>query len=94
MIYLIFASIYITVISIQMELRQNAFSVGALFHNKAFATIIVSLMSTYVVWFLASFLFLDPWHMFTSVSLSTFINFVLESASANLVGKSLFNISL
>jgi chitin synthase len=27
----------------------------------------VSLGSTYVMWFVASFIFLDPWHMFTSV---------------------------
>ncbi|KAI9782635.1 MAG: Chitin synthase, class 1 [Peltula sp. TS41687] len=66
MIYLIFASIFITVKSIQAEVAKKAFTVGRLFSNQLFFTLIVSLLSTYVLWFVASFLFFDPWHMFTS----------------------------
>ena len=66
--YLIFACVYITVISIQIQLKAKPFSVGDLFTNSFFLTLIVSLASTYVLWFLASILFFDPWHMFTSVS--------------------------
>jgi len=66
MVYLIFASIFITVKSIQTEVRDHAFSVSDLFKNQLFFTLIVSLASTYVLWFVVSFLFFDPWHMFTS----------------------------
>jgi chitin synthase len=66
--YLIFASIYITVISIQIQLKDTQFTIAELFSNPLFSTLIVSLLSTYILWFLASFLFFDPWHMFTCVS--------------------------
>lgn len=64
--YLLFASIYITVISIQTQIRDNGgFSFTDLFTNKIFFTLIVSMLSTYVLYLLTSLLFLDPWHMFT-----------------------------
>jgi len=63
--YLMFASIYITVISVQLQLKDTTFTFGELFSNPLFSTIIVSLLSTYLLWFIASFLFFDPWHMFT-----------------------------
>ena len=72
MIYLIFASIFITVKSIQIQLAEKAFTIGELFTNSLFSTLIVSLASTYVLWFVASFLFFDPWHMFHSVGLSSY----------------------
>jgi chitin synthase len=61
-----FASIFITVKSIQTEVDDDGFKVADLFQNTVFFTLIVSLMSTYVLWFIVSFLFFDPWHMFTS----------------------------
>jgi len=61
-----FASIFITVKSIQFELADNLFNVTDLFKNEVFFTLIVSLVSTYLLWFIVSFLFFDPWHMFTS----------------------------
>lgn len=66
--YLVFASVFITVKSIQKQVSEKRFTISELFKNKLFFTLIVSLMSTYVLWFLVSFLFFDPWHMFTSVS--------------------------
>ncbi|MCJ1287850.1 Chitin synthase, class 1 [Xylographa opegraphella] len=66
MIYLIFASIFITVKSIQIQLAEKSFSINELFTNSLFSTLIVSLASTYVLWFVASILFFDPWHMFHS----------------------------
>lgn len=72
MIYLIFASIFITVRSIQIETEDNKFAITDLFKNQLFFTLIVSLASTYVLWFVISFLFFDPWHLFTSVSHSPF----------------------
>jgi chitin synthase len=61
-----FASIFITVKSIQFELADNLFNITDLFKNQVFFTLIVSLVSTYLLWFIVSFIFFDPWHMFTS----------------------------
>ena len=68
MIYLAFAAVFVTVKSIQSELKDHSFTFSELFTNQQFFTIIVSLGSTYVMWFIASLIFLDPWHMFTCVS--------------------------
>lgn len=68
MIYLAFAAVFVTVKSIQKEVSKGDFTFATLFTNTTFFSIIVSLGSTYVMWFIASFIFLDPWHMFTSVS--------------------------
>lgn len=65
MAYLIFASVFITVRSIQEQLKDGKFEIGDIFSNPVFFTLIVSMLSTYVLWFVASFLFFDPWHMFT-----------------------------
>ncbi|KAE8152237.1 chitin synthase-domain-containing protein [Aspergillus avenaceus] len=72
MIYLAFACIFVTVKSIQTEVNDGGFTFSDLFTNSTFFTIIVSLGSTYVMWFVASFIFFDPWHMFTS-----FIQYIL-----------------
>src|SRR5690242_3950303 len=64
MTYLMFASIYITVRSIQ-DTVKDGFSFAEVFQNTIFFNLIVSLASTYVMWFIVSFLFFDPWHMFT-----------------------------
>ena len=67
MVYLMFASIYITVRSIQIETQTGGgFKVKDLYQNKLFFTLIISLASTYILWFVISFLFFDPWHLFTS----------------------------
>jgi len=79
MLYLIFASVFITVRSIQIETAQKKFTFSDIYKNKLFFTLIVSLMSTYILYFVVSFLFFDPWHMFTSVSFHSF--FVLPSNS-------------
>lgn len=65
MCWLTFASIFLTVKSIQNEVQQKDFSFSTIFNNSTFFGLIVSLASTYVLWFVASFLFFDPWHMFT-----------------------------
>ncbi len=67
MAYLMFASIFLTVRSVQSTIKENkGFHVGDLLGDPIFRTLIISLLSTYVMYFLVSFLFLDPWHMFTS----------------------------
>ena len=69
MLYLIFAAIFITVRSIQEQTALHGFKASDIYSNQLFFTLIVSLASTYVLYFVISFLFFDPWHMFTSVSL-------------------------
>ena len=66
MLYLVFASVFITVKSIQQETKDKGFQLADIFKNTLFFTLIVSLASTYVLWFVISFLFFDPWHLFTS----------------------------
>ncbi|MCJ1324715.1 Chitin synthase, class 1 [Thelotrema lepadinum] len=66
MAYLTFASIFITVKSVQTQLNDGTpFTVSQLFSNPVFATLIVSLLSTWVMYLIASILFFDPWHMVT-----------------------------
>ena len=72
MIYLTFAAVFITVKSIQVELADKDFTFSAVFKNSQFFSMIVSLASTYLLWIVASILFLDPWHMITS-----FIQYIL-----------------
>ncbi|SMR41688.1 unnamed protein product [Zymoseptoria tritici ST99CH_1A5] len=67
MAYLLFASVFITVKSVQAQVAtQQGFSVDLLFKNKLFFTLIVSMASTWLLYLIASILFLDPWHMITS----------------------------
>ncbi|KAF7188378.1 Chitin synthase C [Pseudocercospora fuligena] len=67
MCYLLFASVFITVKSIQAQIAENnGFSFEMLFTNKLFFTLIISMASTWVLYLVASILFLDPWHMVTS----------------------------
>jgi chitin synthase len=61
-----FASVFITVKSIQTEIAEKAFTISDIIKNQIFYTLIISLASTYLLWFIVSFLFFDPWHMFTS----------------------------
>lgn len=61
-----FASIFITVKSIETQIDEHQFTFSDLWKNQIFFTLIVSLCSTYLLYFVVSFLFFDPWHMFTS----------------------------
>ncbi|KAG5926574.1 Chitin synthase, class 3 [Claviceps africana] len=73
MIYLMFAAIFIAVKSILNDLHSGtAFTVGQLFKNPVFYTLIISVMSTFGIWLIASIIMFDPWHMITS-----FIQYIL-----------------
>ncbi|KAI0836648.1 glycosyltransferase family 2 protein [Hypoxylon sp. FL0890] len=65
MIYLTFAAVYITVVAVEAQVSEG-FSVSDLFKNKIFYSLIVSMMSTWGLWLIASILMFDPWHMITS----------------------------
>lgn len=81
--YLMFAAVFITVISIRKQIEEHAFTAALLFTNKLFFTLIVSMCSTYLLYFLMSILFFDPWHMVTSVSFTTSISHLLNLVSHN-----------
>ncbi|ETR97094.1 hypothetical protein M419DRAFT_26956 [Trichoderma reesei RUT C-30] len=67
MIYLMFAAIFIAVKAIIADLNDgDGFNISQLFKNQVFYTLIVSVMSTYGIWLIASLLMFDPWHMITS----------------------------
>ncbi|KAM3511940.1 hypothetical protein MY11210_004411 [Beauveria gryllotalpidicola] len=66
MIYLMFAAVFISVNAIITDLTKHNFSIDQLFTNQVFATLIVSVMSTFGIWLIASLIMFDPWHMFTS----------------------------
>lgn len=60
-----FSSIFVTVKSVQTEVKKG-FKITDLLRNKIFSTLILSMLSTYVLWLVVSLLFFDAWHMFTS----------------------------
>ncbi|RFU81184.1 chitin synthase 3 [Trichoderma arundinaceum] len=67
MIYLLFAAVFIAVKAILADLNDgDGFNISQLFKNQVFYTLIVSVMSTYGIWLIASLLMFDPWHMVTS----------------------------
>ncbi|KAG2202877.1 hypothetical protein INT46_007557 [Mucor plumbeus] len=73
--YVMFCTIWITVRGVQGAFEIAAAESGkglneqilALIKQGTFRNVIISVCSTYVMYFVASFLFLDPWHMFTSL---------------------------
>ncbi|KAI5967241.1 CHS2 [Candida theae] len=76
MAYMIFAAIFLAVHAIQQIYREQSFSVQLFFQNAQFRDLIVATASTYALYFLASFLYFEPWHMFTS-----FVQYLLLSPS-------------
>lgn len=66
--YLLFAAVFISVKAIIKDVNDSdGFNIDQLFKNKVFYTLIVSVMSTYGIWLVASLLMFDPWHMVTSL---------------------------
>jgi len=65
MAYTTFASLYIVIKQLtdhSLEATTSTYKLG----NNVFTNLIVSTLSTVGLYFLMSFLYLDPWHMFTS----------------------------
>lgn len=60
MIYTMFASVYIVVYQITQK-------DGLSMENTVMTNMIVSVLSTFGLYFFMSFLYFDPWHMFTSL---------------------------
>lgn len=78
MAYLIFAAIYISVKAVSYALCSNGgkLTLSLVFTNATFRDLVVSLCSTYALYFVMSFLYFEPWHMFTS-----FLQYMLISPS-------------
>lgn len=64
MIYTMFAAIFITVKAVQDFEKIKSFH-SLVFDNSRFRDLVVSTALTYALYFVASFLFFEPWHMFT-----------------------------
>ncbi|KAL6449761.1 CHS2 Chitin synthase 2 [Candida maltosa Xu316] len=69
MAYMIFAAIFMAVHSVQEIYNSHT-------QNSEFRNLVVATASTYALYFLASFIYFEPWHMFTS-----FIQYILLSPS-------------
>lgn len=65
MSYTMFAAIFLSVKAVQDFVKEKSFQ-EMVFHNSRFRDLVVSMASTYVLYFVASFLYFEPWHMFTS----------------------------
>ncbi|SGZ56013.1 CIC11C00000004508 [Sungouiella intermedia] len=75
MVYMIFAAIFMAVHAIKAIYDSSTeITVTLFFKNAQFRDLVVATSSTYALYFLASFLYLEPWHMFTS-----FIQYLLLS---------------
>ncbi|KAI8977521.1 chitin synthase 1 [Mycotypha africana] len=74
--YVMFCTVWITVRGVQGAFETAALNQGesvseqmlTLIRQSTFRNVIVSVCSTYVMYFVASLLFLDPWHMLTSLA--------------------------
>jgi chitin synthase len=72
-----FCTFWITIQGVKSALNTAAMSATgasnaseqflALIKQNTFRNVIISVCSTYIMYFVASILFLDPWHMFTSL---------------------------
>jgi chitin synthase len=73
--YVLFCTVWITYRGVQGAFEEIAAKTGEklsdeileLLKQDTFRDVVISVCSTYVMYFIASFLFLDPWHMFTSL---------------------------
>lgn len=74
MIYMVFCSIFMSVKSFEDILSSGPISFKGLITQDAFRDLVISMGSTYVLYFAGSIICLQPWHMFTS-----FVQYILLS---------------
>jgi len=75
---MLFASGWLVYKGVSLQLRElnrankisgaDVSTTSAIMNNPAFRNIILSIIATYGIYFLASFLFFEPWHMFSSLA--------------------------
>lgn len=67
MAYIMFSAIYVAVKSVEYEICKNGgFYPKMMVMDKTFRDLIISLLSTYALYIIASIISLEPWHMITS----------------------------
>lgn len=66
MVYMMFCSIYMSVKSFQDLLKEPQITFHGLITQETFRDMVISLGSTVCLYLLSSFIYLQPWHMFTS----------------------------
>ncbi|SGY19437.1 BQ5605_C014g07647 [Microbotryum silenes-dioicae] len=71
-VYMLVAAILITIKGVtnaknEITSSGGVFTLSDIFTNAIFRNIVISLLATYGIWLLASLIFLDPAHMFTSL---------------------------
>lgn len=77
MAYMIFAALFMAVHAIQdIYDNQTKITVSLFFKNSEFRDLVVATSSTYALYFISSFIYFEPWHMFTS-----FVQYILLSPS-------------
>ncbi|XBW35214.1 hypothetical protein QEN19_000777 [Hanseniaspora menglaensis] len=77
MTYTIFAAIYLTVHTVKNLIANEAtVTFGSLMRKTQFRDILVSMLSTYILYIITSVMYLQPFHMFTS-----FLQYLLISPS-------------
>lgn len=79
-IYMLFAAVFITVkgienVSAAIKADGGKFTLNDVFANPIFRNIVISLVSTYGLYFISSLIFFDPAHMVTS-----FVQYLLVSS--------------
>ncbi|KAF1813741.1 hypothetical protein P152DRAFT_290094 [Eremomyces bilateralis CBS 781.70] len=65
-LYIIVLSIFLVVRALTKSKAPEMDDLGSFFSQDSAGVILIALAATFGLWFLASFLYLDPWHMFTS----------------------------
>lgn len=77
MAYLMFAAVFLAVRTVQSILKDNPhFEIQMIFTNSKFRDLIVSVLSTYALYYIAAFMYGEPSFMFTS-----FAQYILISPS-------------
>ncbi|GAC73696.1 chitin synthase/hyaluronan synthase [Moesziomyces antarcticus T-34] len=88
-LYMTGAAIYLAVDSILNATGAGGGGAEALVSNRTFVNIVISLAATFGIWTIASIMFLEPWHMVTSIvqyllMAPTFVNVISIYAFANI----------
>ncbi|KAI7873014.1 chitin synthase 1 [Spinellus fusiger] len=79
MAYILFCTVWITFVGVRIAVDaadQSENVIMALLSEDTFRMVVISVCSTYLMYFVSSMLFLDPWHMFSS-----FIQYIFMSPS-------------
>ncbi|KAL1918777.1 uncharacterized protein VTP21DRAFT_2799 [Calcarisporiella thermophila] len=67
MVYMMFAACYLTIMTTKRSIEDGIFSsLQEAFKHRDFRDVVISMSSTYGLYFASGLLYFDPWHMLTS----------------------------